>query len=322
MKVYVYCPAGYVSGGPEALHQLANKALATGVDAKMVYFPHESDQSTPTPFKCYNVEVADAATDDEDSVIVVPETKTDMAYKFKHAKVVIWWLSIDNYFVIKRKRNWKKKLASAVKGHKDYDFENNGRIYHAAQSKYAWDILQKKQMNNLYMLTDYLRAEFFEEINQSQSDLRENIVVYNPLKGSEFTQQLIEESKFDVQWVPIENMTPKEVRGLLLRAKIYIDFGPHPGRDRLPREAAVCGCCIVTGLRGSAGNSTDIPIPDAFKFPDDGADVHSQVVDCLQDITTNYEKYISSFATYRSVIEKQEQEFEGEVNTLLGALSS
>lgn len=115
MKVYVYCPAGYVSGGPEALHQLANKALATGVDAKMVYFPHESDQSTPTPFKCYNVEVADAATDDEDSVIVVPETKTDMAYKFKHAKVVIWWLSIDNYFVIKRKRNWKRNWLVQLK---------------------------------------------------------------------------------------------------------------------------------------------------------------------------------------------------------------
>jgi len=44
--------------------------------------------------------------------------------------------------------------------------------------------------------------------------------------------------------------------------KLYVDFGKHPGKDRMPREAAVHGCCIITGRRGAAGNPFDIPIPN------------------------------------------------------------
>lgn len=27
------------------------------------------------------------------------------------------------------------------------------------------------------------------------------------------------------------------------KAKVYIDFGFHPGKDRIPREAVMCGAC-------------------------------------------------------------------------------
>jgi len=39
--------------------------------------------------------------------------------------------------------------------------------------------------------------------------------------------------------------------------QVYIDFGHHPGQDRLPREAVQCGCVVITGKRGS-GNQINI----------------------------------------------------------------
>ena len=87
-------------------------------------------------------------------------------------------------------------------------------------------------------------------------------MLYNPKKGIEFTRQLIEAAP-DLNWVPLENMSNEEVRGKLKTSKVYIDFGDHPGKDRFPREAAISGCCVITGKRGSAAYD-DVPIPEDF----------------------------------------------------------
>ena len=47
-------------------------------------------------------------------------------------------------------------------------------------------------------------------------------------------------------------MTPEQVVDLMSESKVYIDFGNHPGKDRIPREAVINGCCVITGVRGSA----------------------------------------------------------------------
>ena len=61
-------------------------------------------------------------------------------------------------------------------------------------------------------------------------------------------------------------MTEREVEDCLSQAKVYIDFGGHPGKDRIPREAALCGCCVVTGRRGAAGNDVEVPINQSYKL--------------------------------------------------------
>ena len=38
---------------------------------------------------------------------------------------------------------------------------------------------------------------------------------------------------------------------LLMKSKIYLDFGYHPGKIGL-REAALFGNCVITNLKGSA----------------------------------------------------------------------
>ena len=63
-------------------------------------------------------------------------------------------------------------------------------------------------------------------------------------------------------------MTRNEIIRLLQRVKIYIDFGNHSGKDRIPRETAILKCCVMTGLRGSAKYKEDVNIPFDYKFED------------------------------------------------------
>ena len=85
-----------------------------------------------------------------------------------------------------------------------------------------------------------------------------------------------------LDWVPIENMTPREVGELLASAKVYVDFGEHPGRDRIPREAALAGCVVITGTRGSAGNGIDIPIPSEYVIGEDSPDAVNRIVAAIE----------------------------------------
>ena len=61
-------------------------------------------------------------------------------------------------------------------------------------------------------------------------------------------------------------LSPEQVQAMLKKAKVYIDFGGHPGMDRIPREAALAGCIVVTNREGSAAFRQDVPIPSQYKI--------------------------------------------------------
>ena len=99
---------------------------------------------------------------------------------------------------------------------------------------------------------------------------------------------------------------------LMQISKVYIDFGNHPGKDRIPREAAICGCCIITGKRGSANNKIDIAIKDKYKFEDRLSSIdqiHSLICDCMD----NFDICQSDFKNYREIILKEEAIFKENV---------
>ena len=58
----------------------------------------------------------------------------------------------------------------------------------------------------------------------------------------------------------------KQIINIYNKTKVYLDFGYHPGKDRMPREAALFNNCIITNKKGSAKNKLDIPINDKYKF--------------------------------------------------------
>lgn len=105
-------------------------------------------------------------------------------------------------------------------------------------------------------------------------------------------------SKEMLQWVPIENKTPSEVVKLLLKSKVYVDFREHPGKDRFPGEAAICGCCIITGKKGSAGNPIDIPISENYKFENDEGQL-DLIIEKARDILVSFDKRSQDFDDYR-----------------------
>lgn len=166
------------------------------------------------------------------------------------------------------------------------------------------------------MIEDYLRPAFLNRAAQVNLSQKENIVAYNPKKGFEVTKQLIEFAP-DIEWRPIQNMTPKQVQELLAKAKIYIDFGYHPGKDRIPREAAISGCVVITGRRGAAGNAVDINIPDEFKFVDQTTTVNS-VIEKIRETFKNFNAAYEKQANYRARILDDKNRFASEVATAFG----
>jgi len=170
-------------------------------------------------------------------------------------------------------------------------------------------------INDIHFLGDYIDKRFFDiDVNRAK---REDLVAYNPSKGKKFTESLIKASPGSIRYEPIINMSRNDVIRLLLRSKIYVDFGFHPGRDRIPREAAVLGCCVIASMRGSAAFVEDLPIASGYKFVDNKKNIRA-ISGLIQDCLSNYSGRTNDFASYRQVIASQESEFENDVLRIFG----
>ena len=95
-------------------------------------------------------------------------------------------------------------------------------------------------------------------------------------------------------------------------SKLYIDFGNHPGKDRMPREAAICGCCVITGRRGAAANDIDVLIPSKYKFQDTDFDAISSQMD---HVMKNFDTCTVDFISYRDRISNEEDSFKEEIKS-------
>jgi hypothetical protein len=311
--IYIACPS-FATGGPLALHQLGYKLKIKGYKVYMYYYGAkklERPNIVHENYEHFNIPYVLELDDSQENLLIVPESKTDLLYLNKNIICIIWWLSIDNFFKINR-RSEKLKIRLGLK--RKFKFIDGNKFYHLAQSKYALEFLRKKESidnNRIGMLSDYLLDIFFE--NQHKIE-KEDIVLYNPTKGILFTQQIIKCNP-NLNWIPIQKLTPEEVRALLNRSKAYIDFGEHPGRDRFPREAAISNCCILTGRKGSANYFEDIPIPNEFKFIDKD-DSLGLISERINSILTNHENELSKFENYRKFIKDNETVFEQEIDAL------
>jgi len=325
MKVRIACPAHTITGGPEALHQLLHALRGLGVDAKIVYNFKESEATgspTAPPFRIYDVAIADTIEDEPDVLVVVSEMQTELLQRFRRARKAIWWLSVDNYHVgVERSRLRRKWWHFRTPRPFNVDRPQPG-VVHLVQSEYARRFVADKQLGRAFMLTDYLRDDFLEGLQGGPAVERLPQVAYNPKKGLELTQHIAERADQRLKFVRIENMKPAEVVHLLRSSAVYMDFGHHPGRDRIPREAAVCGCCIVTGRRGSAANDVDLPIPGEFKLDEASPTFVDDAVAALTRLTDGYAEFSPSFETYRTIIRDQRRLFDDEVRAFVAAFDA
>jgi len=312
MSVYkriIVCSPPNTTGGPELLHQLVNALRSINVEAYISYYPFDISFDCPEAYKKYKAPQINFIDDDGD-LIVVPETATWILKKVKNADAAVWWLSVDNYFR-KKHQSWLEDFKNKYKGliSQRVPLYKMRKYKHFAQSAYALDFLKKAGINGVY-LSDYLGDEHLK--HQIVSLERKNIVVFNPNKGQRQTEKLRRENP-DIEFVPIQNMSSNEVLQLLSSAKVYVDFGQHPGKDRIPREAAMAGCCVITGRRGSAGYFNDVPIPDKYKLQDNNSLYLKQFRPLVESIFSDFSKHIADFESYRNIILEEPNVFLSQV---------
>lgn len=316
-KVFVICPANFATGGPELLHQLVHKLNKNGFTALMYYINTlENKNPVHQRFKKYQNPYVTSVKDDVNHILILPEVNTNLIYSFPKSSKIIWWLSVDNFFIDRNhpiRNTTKQKLKRFFGISKRYNFETIPQLYHLAQSYYAKDFLEKKKtINNVGYLSDYLNSAFLSNSpNQFLEEKRENIVVYNPKKGLEKVET-IKALAPEINWQPIQNMTPKQVVELLQKSKVYIDFGFHPGKDRIPREAAISGCCVITNKEGAANFYEDVPLKDEYKFKN-VKNNELQVIEKIKDCFKNYAEKIHDFENYREMIRNEEEKFEKDI---------
>jgi hypothetical protein len=312
-KIYIFCPAGNATGGPEALHQLSYHLNELGFNAFMFYYVTPDSQGlVHDDYKKYQQPYVTELENKRDHIMILPETYLFPIFKrkFNLIRKVIWWLSVVNYYKTQKpginsgkpKRFlgafWKRKTAS-------FAILKQTGVLSIAHSYYSLAHLRENGIDPVGQISDYMNDTFFEFARPETK--KEDIIIYNPKKNDEFLQEIISLTQ-GLKWIPLVNMTPQEVAGWMNRAKLYVDFGYHPGKERMPREACIMKCCMIIGKTGSASYHQDMPIPEKYRFGK-SEDQLPHIVDRIKYCLTNYDTIIDDIAVYRRALYHEKEDF-------------
>jgi hypothetical protein len=263
------------TGGPEALHQLVDGLRRVGVDAWLWPLPDSRRAERVADYERYDAPETTEMMDEADTVVVLAETSLHFASRWERAKIFCWWLSIDwaPYFHNRRLRenavldgarpSWAL-LRSVVGSHRRVfrDRAALARMTHLTQSRYAWNYIRRALRVSPTMLGDYVPDA--DDLHIEKPDTLS--IAFNPLKGKEITDQIRELSEPSLTWLPIRGLSREGVSALLDRATVYLETGHQPGKDRIPREAALHGCVILMVRKGAGRNRQDSPLADEYKI--------------------------------------------------------
>lgn len=318
MTIFVQSPTSNATGGTELLQQFASIGRAAGYDCQMLYTQPYEGSAVQKKFSFYENPKADTFEDSVDNAVIVPEVEIHTLSNVKHAKRAIWWESVDNYqgalfhgiALTPQRIRWFLGRTLYIPRH----FRNLKVIRSCTnfvQSEYARVYLSDElgvSPDHIVNLSDYIDQRY--RVENVTSLNRKDRVLYNPKKGIEFTKRLMKQSP-ELKWTPLRGYTLSEMIELFQTSKVYVDFGNHPGKDRMPREAASAGCCVVTGSRGAAANEVDVPISSKYKF--DSSSQADRICALIKDCLERFDEHSPDFAAYRESIRSEKDVFESEV---------
>ena len=69
--------------------------------------------------------------------------------------------------------------------------------------------------------------------------------------------------------------------------------------DRLPREAALAGCVVITNREGAANYDKDVPLPVGFKFGEFNVD---KIFSLIKECCIKHEEYAKQMDKYKTWI--------------------
>lgn len=319
-KILVVCPANAVTGGPEALHQLVDHMNHLGLPAYICYLPFDKTAATPMPYAKYTAPVS-AYEDAPGNLIIFPEVYPYLALKVKHGQAALWWLSLENFLerrhvsalydkfrYFKRVLKGKRPLAGA---------KALKHLIHFSQTEHSTQYLRSCGIEPVPLI-DSINESFLTDRYLGSDIHKQNIILYNPSKGKKVTAKLIKDNP-QWQFLPLSGLNREQLSEKLSTAKLYIDFGHHPGRDRMPREAAMHGCCLITGLLGSAGNYVDLPIPTTYKIDSASPEFQKIFKELVQDIFVRFDAHFEAFNDYRTYLKSEPAIFKKQIKDFFGS---
>lgn len=320
-EIVLVTSGGGSTGGAELVHQLSDVLVNAGLPARILYYPFDRAHEPHPAVAGYRTHIIRKSEVSANALMVFPEVATYRIAEFPGRGIVLWWLSVDNYFGSRKIKYWLgNRLAPWTFLDMRRPRQRDRIDLHLYQSEYARQFLERVGAPRTAYLGDYINQAFLIAGAGVDPGQKEDILAYNPAKGLEITRRLIAQLPLGVA-VPIAGMARPEVMALLARAKIYIDFGHHPGQDRIPREAATLGCCVITNRKGAAANLRDIPIPDAYKIDDGAPDFMAGATRLIDEIFTDFPTHHAHFAAYREMILGQKAQFEQGAVDLFRALT-
>jgi hypothetical protein len=192
------------------------------------------------------------------------------------------------------------------------------KIVHLSQSCYVSEYLKTRGLK-AESLFEPINKFFLSKTGDLSSTERVNEILYNPRKGFEHTLKLIEAFP-DYKFIPLQGLTRDQLVRKFSTAKIYIDLGAHPGRDRIPREAAIHGCCVITSQFGSAGNFIDVPIPTQYKLDVCSSFFIQDFENLTKDIFSDFRNHYHVFDSYREAIMTEPEKYKDQIKKILGSI--
>lgn len=343
LRVLIICNKGSKTGGPKALHELAQTLKDQGIEVSLC---------DPYPFERFRKPVADYAIHNptwlrgkkipgEIELLVAPESFSRLPRSFlrRSKKSAVWWLSIDNAefefvkpylerrqygspqvhwrraasWIAVVKRSLRKALLRAYRKVFWKKVDPKSSI-HFFQSAYARDVVEKSLGVSGYNLSD------ISEIHGAGIDLRHlqrssNLIVYNGNKGSGYVTQLARRLS-DFEFLMLKGLDSVALAKALSRASFYLDLGHFPGKDRMPREAIRLGCPVILAKRGSARYVEDFDIPEEFLL-----DLHNnspeEVASHLRRLLGQKDEALRNQDKFRRKVLIEDEVFKGEVKTVV-----
>lgn len=279
MQILVACPSNCATGGPEAIHQFVSiMDKQDGVDA-FVWFWGASESPMPEEYKRYGCEYVTEIPDGFDGVLIFPEIWANETLRYSGYTRAIWWLGVDAY------ASWTAPAECGA-------FLKDDTIVHIAQSEYSLDFLKRLGVKNVLKCDDTVNADFYADYDEPE---RGDDVLYNPAKATPFMYSVIAACP-EITFKPITGMTRAQVIDTMRHSKLYVDFGEFPGRERMPREAALCGCCLITSKIGAAAYLKDF----AHDYKFDSKDSHIWAIKHkIQHVLNNYDECRKDFDLFR-----------------------
>lgn len=288
-KFAVVAKLGGYTGGPEALYQLGHALARCGADVTMVA-SGEVNQLVASDFEGrYGMSAVDEPEASPDAWLVLPEVEDPTEWRRRGwDRIIIWWLA----------------------AHRRHDVVKYRGCYHIFQSCHAQTQRAKDGFEGP-VVSDYIRDDFVERASSAASAGRVGIGVNH---RSALAMGIAAHRRGDTSLVLMSGLAPMDALGCMKRLKYYVDCGWHPGRDRMAREAALCGCIVIAGRQGAAGMPADMPLSDVLRMEDERPE---SLWERLEFCESNPEVVEVAMRTYREWVLAQKDGFMAEVSSLL-----